>query len=71
LSITINWDDKAVDEQGYKIYRNGAEIIALSPNSSAYTDIYAVDTGVNVNYAIEAYNQTGASAQITLSVACQ
>lgn len=71
LSININWDDKAVDEQGYKIYRNGAEIVSLSPNTSTYTDIYAVDTGINVNYAIEAYNQIGTSSQITFSVVCQ
>ncbi len=70
LNVTIEWTDKAVDEAGYKLYRNGTEIANLAPNTVAYTDDYAVDSGVNVSYAIEAYNQIGASNRITFSVSC-
>lgn len=71
LNITIHWDDKASDEQGYKIYRNGKEIADLTANSAVYSDVYAVDRAVAVRYAIEAYNQNGASTQLTISAACE
>ena len=71
LSIVIQWNDKANNETGYRIYRNGVEIISLGANMTTYTDIFAVGSGVVVNYAIEAYNLAGKSGQIILSATCQ
>lgn len=71
LSITILWNDKATDEEGYKLYRNGEEIADLVANSNSYADLYAVTQGAAVTYGIEAYNQAGASAQIAFSVKCE
>jgi|GEM_PF-1266778 hypothetical protein len=71
LAITIEWTDKSSNELGFIILRNGTEIANLIPNTSQYTDTYAVDTSVAVNYAIQAYNNSGASGQVTLSAACQ
>ena len=71
LSITIEWTDKSSNELGFIILRNGTEIANLIPNTGQYTDTYAVDTGVAVNYAIQAYNNSGVSGQATLSAACQ
>ena len=71
LSITIRWEDKANDEQGYRVYRNGVKIADLAPNASAYIDTYAVESGISVTYAIEAYNQIGVSKQVSFSATCQ
>lgn len=71
LSITIKWTDKANNELGYLIYRNGEEIANLLPNAITYTDTFAVNTGQQVNYAIEAYNNAGLSGAFTVSATCQ
>jgi hypothetical protein len=71
LKITIEWTDKSSNELGFIILRNGTEIANLIPNTSQYVDTYAVDTGVTVNYAIQAYNNSGVSGQATFSAACQ
>jgi hypothetical protein len=70
LSITIEWTDKSSNELGFIILRNGTEIANLTPNTQQYTDTYAVDTGVAVNYAIQAYNNSGVSGKATFSDAC-
>ena len=71
LSITIEWNDKASNENGYYIYRNRQQIADLGPNSAVYVDLYAVDSGTPVNYAIEAYNNLGRSEQIGVTATCQ
>ncbi|MCP4140995.1 MAG: hypothetical protein GY755_12030 [Chloroflexi bacterium] len=72
LNVTIEWTDKSSNELGFLIIRNGTEIANLTPNTSQYVDTYAVDTGVTVNYAIQAYNNSGVSGQATFSfAACQ
>ena len=71
LSITIKWTDKASDELGYLIYRNGEEIANLLPNVAQHADSFAVDTGQPVNYAIVAYNNNGESGEITISATCE
>ena len=70
LNITIEWNDKAASESGYYIYRNSQQIADLAPNSGNYADLYVVDGGVSVTYAIEAYNNFGRSEQIIFTVSC-
>lgn len=71
LSITIKWTDKANNETGYRIYRDGAVIVDLGANTTAYTDIFAVDGGQTVSYAVVAYNTSGSAGLATISAACQ
>ncbi len=71
LSVTIQWTDKADNENGYYIYRNSQQIANLGANSASYTEVFAVDGGVSVTYAIEAYNNLGRSEQAAFTVACQ
>ncbi len=71
LSVSIKWTDKASDELGFIIYRNGQEIANLLPNVVAYTDTFAVATGQPVNYGIAAYNNSGESEQAIFSATCE
>ncbi len=71
LNITILWVDHADNEQGYYVYRNGEQIADLAPNTARHIDLYAVDGGIDVNYAIESYNNLGRSEQINIAVKCE
>ena len=70
LNITILWTDRANNESGYRIYRNGVVVADLAANTTAYDDTFAVASGVPVNYAIEAYNAAGASGRASFSETC-
>ena len=70
LNILIEWIDQTNNELGYIIYRDGAKIADLVPNTQSYTDSIAVASGQPVNYTIEAYNNSGLSGQVTLSATC-
>ncbi|RME87824.1 MAG: SH3 domain-containing protein [Anaerolineae bacterium] len=70
MRMTITWTDRADNEAGYRIYRNGVVIADLAPNTTTYVDVFAVNSGVPVTYGIEAYNVAGGSGQATFSDAC-
>ncbi len=69
--MTIRWTDKSDNELGFLVYRNGAEIARLTPNTLSYTDITPVSSGQPVNYAVSAYNNSGTSGKITFSAKCE
>ena len=58
--VQLAWDDMASDELGFRIYRDGAVIAELGPNSSGYDD-HTAQYGTRVYYVV-AYNAYGESA---------
>lgn len=66
LDVTFNWSD-AANATGYRIYRNGDQITDISATSTAYSDSGA-PTGTSLEYALEAHNDYGVAARITVSV---
>ena len=63
VTVTLTWPDKADNEKGYHIYRNGSQIAELPPNSTSYTDTTADTSGGVIVYAVAAYNDAGSSPQ--------
>jgi len=71
MEMTIQWTDRSDGESGYRIYRNGTQLIELAANTTQYTDIVTVVQGQEITYAIEAFNADKVSGQITLSATCE
>ncbi|MBN1786238.1 MAG: fibronectin type III domain-containing protein, partial [Candidatus Methanofastidiosa archaeon] len=59
-SILLDWNDISDNEEGFKLYRNGAEIADIPADSVSY-----VDTGLacstSYTYILRAYNASGLS----------
>jgi hypothetical protein len=70
LTTTLTWNDAADNEKGYRVYRDGVQIADLPANSTKYSETIAFTLGSQVTYAVEAYNDAGASPQRTLSFHC-
>ena len=71
LNVTLKWTDRANDETGYRVVRNGEQIVELPVNSESYADIVAVDTGESTSYRVDAYNASGTSSTSTISIKCE
>lgn len=63
VDVTLNWTDKADNETGYHIYRNGTQIADLSANSTSYSDTTNIPSGSVLVYGVAAYNDAGSSPQ--------
>lgn len=60
-SITLTWQDNAVNETGFHLYRNGTRIATLGANITTYTDT-GLTCGQSYRYRVSAYNTVGESA---------
>jgi len=66
LSVAFNWSAVA-NVTGYRINRNGTQITDTVSTATGYSDTSA-PTGVNLVYGLEAHNDYGVAARITVSV---
>ncbi len=69
VTVELTWTDVAVNEDGYRIYRNNEKVIDLPPDSSAYTDVTAASPGASFSYVVEAFNVTG-TGKASISFTC-
>jgi len=70
MTITIDWTDRAVDETGYRVFRNGELVAELPANSTTYTDLITLNTGDSAEYYIQVYNATSTANSSLMKVAC-
>ncbi len=68
--ITLTWNDKADNEIGYRVLRNGEAIAELPANSTHYAETIALLSGQSVAYQIRVYNQIGAADSAVASITC-
>jgi len=69
--FVLQWDDSANNEDGYRIYFNGALLTSLPANTVTYPHNAGVyGPGVSIMYDVEAYNATGSSVKKSITVSC-
>jgi hypothetical protein len=68
--ITLSWNDKADNESGYRIVRDGEVVAELPVNSTYFEETIPLRSGQSVAYQIRAYNQSGASDSSTATITC-
>lgn len=66
---TLNWQDNATNEDGFKIYVNGVLNGSVAANVTTY-QIPASSYGNSLAVSVEAYNSAGASSRVDLTVTC-
>jgi len=71
VTVTLEWIDRAGDETGYRIYRNGENVAELPANSNAFTEVVDVVEGENLTYLIEVFNSAGATRSSPINFSCQ
>ena len=68
--FALQWNDTE-NEDGYRIYFNGALLVTLPTNTITYLHaLGALGPGVPIKYEIEAFNATGASVKKAIDVTC-
>lgn len=70
LTFTMNWTDRATNEAGYRVFRNGKQLIELPANTTSYTDTFAVATGQSVEYTLQVFGPDGATNSAVMKAQC-
>jgi len=70
IEIMILWVDRANNEMGYRVIRNGELAADLPADSTTHTDIFDISPGQSVSYRIEVFNTSGSQSSSTINVTC-
>ncbi len=65
--VRLSWEDKALQETNYVIYRNGKMLVKLPPNTVSYLD-KDTDFDKDYEYKIYAINDRGKSNPVIINV---
>jgi len=70
ITFTVNWADNANNETGYRVFRNGEQLIELPANSITYTDTFALTADQSVEYYVQVYAPSGTANSSIMRMRC-
>jgi hypothetical protein len=70
LIFTVTWADNANNEDGYRIFRNGATIVDLPANSTTHTDTYDIGPEESVEYYVQVFGPSGTANSSIMRMRC-
>ncbi len=70
MTFIVSWLDKASDETGYRVFRNGEAVAELPANSTSYTDTMAPTGNENVDYYVQVYSPFGSANSSIMRMNC-
>ncbi|MEO8355079.1 MAG: SH3 domain-containing protein [Chloroflexota bacterium] len=70
MTVLLEWTDKATDETGYRVFRNGEMLVELPANSASYTDSVALLSGEDVEYYVQVYAPGGSANTNGIRMSC-
>jgi hypothetical protein len=70
MTITINWTDKATNETGYRVLRDGESVAELAANSSNYTETIPMIAGESAEYYLQVYGPGGTATSNVGKLTC-
>jgi hypothetical protein len=70
MTITIEWTDRATDETGYRILRDGESVAELPPDSTSYTETIPLLSGESAQYYIQVFSPGGTANTLVGRLTC-
>jgi len=70
LTFTLSWIDRATDENGYRIFRNGEPLVELPADSTTYTDSLNLPAGESVEYYLQVFGPSGTVNSSVMNAGC-
>ena len=70
LTFTLTWEDKATNEEGYRVFRDGEQIAELPANSTSWTETIPLESGETVSYYLQVYGPSGRVNTSIIEVSC-
>ena len=70
LTFTVDWKDHAINEAGYRIFRNGEQLVELPADSTTYTDAFNLPADQSVEYYLQVYGPSGSINSPVMRMRC-
>jgi hypothetical protein len=59
MTFSVEWQDKATNEAGYRVFRDGESVAELPANSTSWTETIPLKSGKSVSYYLQVYGPSG------------
>jgi hypothetical protein len=59
MTFELIWEDRATNESGYRIFRDGEAIAELPPNSTTFTETIPLEGGESRSYYLQVFGPGG------------
>ena len=70
LSFYVLWNDKAENESGYRIFRDGLQVAELPANSNTFAETIMMPENQSTEYYVQAYNAAGLAQTKVIELIC-
>jgi hypothetical protein len=70
ITFNLLWEDRAADETGYRIFRDGQAVAELPANSTSWTETTPIEAGEEVQYYLQVYGPGGNINTSIIKLSC-
>jgi len=70
MTFTMTWTDKATNETGYRVFRDGKQVSELPANSTSFTESIPLQSGESVAYYLQVYGPSGTANSSVMKLMC-
>ena len=70
VTFNLQWEDRATNETGYRVFRDGEAVAELPANSTAWTETTPLESGESVAYYLQVYGPSGTLNTSIIKLTC-
>jgi len=70
MTFNMEWTDKATNETGYRVFRDGELVTELPANATSFTETVALLADENTEYYLQVYGPTGSANSPIMRLTC-
>jgi hypothetical protein len=70
MTFNMQWEDRATNEDGYRVFRDGEAVAELPANSTSWTETIPLESGKSVSYYLQVYGPSGAVNASLIKISC-
>lgn len=70
MTFTMKWTDKATNETGYRVFRDGEMVSELPANSTSFTETIPMQAGDTASYYLQVFGPSGSANSSIMKLTC-
>jgi hypothetical protein len=70
VTFNLEWEDRATNETGYRVFRDGESVAELPANSTSWTETSPLENGKSVAYYLQVYGPSGTVNTSIMKLTC-
>lgn len=70
MTFTMQWEDRATNETGYRIFRDGEAVTELPANSTSFSETIPLESGREAIYYLQVFGPSGTANSSLMKLTC-